>query len=250
MEESKTQTHCLVCPFTGSRLPEIRVQDIIFTKVDTTSGVYKCLGTGVTAAVFEGQFVSPNCGLKYVAIKLLKQPFDNLEGISAEAGLLKMLEPTGITPKLFGILQRTSKGNPPGIVQELIQSSLTLHQLIVGTSPFINKQKWFNIAYQLAFGLQSINERGVLINDLKSDNILVNISTDDCRLTFIDMSHASFMRGKRFPMTTEQSLIYRHLAPEVANGEETSEASEVFALGVIFKDIPLEELSFTETFSL
>ncbi|CAC5377394.1 unnamed protein product [Mytilus coruscus] len=244
MEESKKQTHCLVCPFTGSSLPEIILQDIIFTKVDTRAEEYKCLGTGVTSAVFEGQVVINNCGLKSVAVKLFKQPFDNLEGISAEAGLLKMLEPTGITPKLFGILQRTSEGNHPGIVQELIQSSVTLHQLIVGKPPFITKQKWYNIAYQLAFGLKSINEQGVLINDLKSDNVLVNISTDDCRLTFIDMGHASYMHGKRFPMTTEQASIYRHLAPEIANGQETSESSEVFALGVIFKDIPLEELSF------
>ncbi|XP_071174086.1 probable serine/threonine-protein kinase DDB_G0272092 [Mytilus edulis] len=243
MGELKNQTHCLICPYTRSRIPDIRLQDIIFTKVDTRPEEYKCLGTGVTSTVFEGRVVINNC-FKSVAIKLFKEPFDNLEGISAEAGLLKMLETTGITPKLFGILQRTSEGNHPGIVQELVQNSITLYQLIVGQPHCITKQKWYNIAYQLAFGLKSINEKGILINDLKSDNILVNINTDECRLTFIDMGHASYMHGKRFPMTTEEAIIYNHLAPEIKHGEETSESSEVFALGWIFKNIPLQELSF------
>ncbi|CAG2245711.1 unnamed protein product [Mytilus edulis] len=203
------------------------------SKVDTKAEQYKCLGTGVTSAVFEGRVVINNC-FKSVAVKLFKQPFDNLEGISTDAGFLKMLETTGITPKLFGILQRTSEGNHPGIVQELVQNSITLHQLIVGQPHFITKQKWYNIAYQLAFGLKSINEKGVLINDLNSDNVLVNINTDECRLTFIDMGHASFMHGKRFPMTTEEAIIYSHLAPEMKNGGETSESSEVFALGWMF----------------
>ncbi|XP_063443165.1 uncharacterized protein LOC134723500 [Mytilus trossulus] len=243
MEESRKQTHYLVCPFTGSPIQDIRLQDIAFTKVGTRDDQYKCLGTGITSAVFEGRVVINN-SFESVAVKLFKEPFDNLEGISAEAGLLKMLETTGITPKLFGILQRTAEGNHPGIVQELVQNSITLHQLIVGQSHFITKQKWYNIAYQLAFGLKSINEKGVLINDLKSDNILVNINSEDCRITFIDMGHASFMHGKRFPMTTEEASIYTHLAPEIASGEETSESSEIFALGWIFKSIPLKELSF------
>lgn len=76
-----------------------------------------------------------------------------------------------------------------------------------------------------------MNESGVLINNL--DNILVNISRDGCRITFIDIGYASFMHGKRFPITTEQARIYRHLAPERANIVETSELSEVFELDVI-----------------
>ncbi|CAG2210444.1 unnamed protein product [Mytilus edulis] len=71
MGESKNQTHCLICPYTRSRIPDIRLQDIIFTKVDTRPEEYKCLGTGVTSAVFEGRVVINNC-FKSVAIKLFK----------------------------------------------------------------------------------------------------------------------------------------------------------------------------------
>ena len=55
--------------------------------------------------------------------------------------------------------------------------------------------KWINIVFHMTFGFKKIHDSWPFINDLKTDNIFVDFSSNECRIKSIDMDLARY-KGK------------------------------------------------------
>ena len=81
-----------------------------------------------------------------------------------------------------------------------------------------------------------MHDKGILHNDIKSDNILVDLRPNDVRIYFIDFGQATFRSGGILHFD-EGDDSEDYLAPEVCSGLKSSPESDIYSLGVIFCDI-------------
>ena len=92
--------------------------------------------------------------------------------------------------------------------------------------------------------MKSLHASGFLINDLKSDNVLLIIVNGSIRAKIIDFGHATFQNQQAYVyrLSEEEKRryvhegLYRHVAPEVAlDGEQPTTKSDIFQVGQILK---------------
>ncbi|XP_052084395.1 uncharacterized protein LOC127721623 [Mytilus californianus] len=88
--------------------------------------------------------------------------------------------------------------------------------------------------------LKTIHDAYVLVNDIKTDNIMVNIQ--DLSIKFIDMGHASHRGGRSFNLPVEEAYKYPHMAPEISSGQLTTKATDIFSLGYLIRMFPTSPL--------
>ena len=84
-----------------------------------------------------------------------------------------------------------------------------------------------------------MHDKGILHNDIKTDNILVELKPKDVRIYFIDFGQATFRSGGilHFDEDDISDDTEDYLAPEVCNGLQSSPKSDIYSLGIIFADI-------------
>ena len=85
-----------------------------------------------------------------------------------------------------------------------------------------------------------MHQKGVLFNDIKSDNILIEFNQTDILDYFIDFGQASFRTGRRLeppPGCTDCSSYADYLAPEVRQCMLSSPQSDIYSLGKLFFEI-------------
>ena len=85
-----------------------------------------------------------------------------------------------------------------------------------------------------------MHQKGVLHNDIKSDNILVDFKETDILVYFIDFGQATFRRGRRLeppPGCLDCSSHDDYLAPEVRCCLPSSPQSDIYSLGKVFFEI-------------
>jgi len=100
-------------------------------------------------------------------------------------------------------------------------------------------KQWVNVCYQLLLELHKIHRMHVLINDVKWDNILVDVSGTDpshC-VRYIDFGLASFRKGCMYGADPAYMQQFIYLAPEPKNGHYTSPASDLYSLGYVIDAI-------------
>jgi alkyl hydroperoxide reductase subunit AhpC len=110
-----------------------------------------------------------------------------------------------------------------------------------------------SLARQMAAGMAAAHAEGIVHGDLKPENVLV---TADGLVKVLDFGLARRLRrvhSIRTDETAELGLaeggegLYgtpRYLAPEQAGGEPATQASDVFALGVIFYELSTGKTAF------
>ena len=99
---------------------------------------------------------------------------------------------------------------------------------------------WLKLAYKLAVCFDDMHRKGVLHNDIKTDNILVEIKPDDIQPYIIDFGMASFRTGGRLmaPSGCSDCSSYDdYLAPEVRKCELSSPKSDIYSLGKVLYEI-------------
>lgn len=99
------------------------------------------------------------------------------------------------------------------------------------------ERHWLQLAYKLALSLKDMHDRGVLHNDIKTDNVLVELSSRDAKPYFIDFGMATFRKGGRLKTTSSSDEFDDYLAPEVREGRRTSPKSDIYSLGIILQEI-------------
>ena len=178
-----------------------------------------------------------------VAIKLLPAEFakdaDRLRRFEQEARATSTLN----HPNVLTIYDIGSHDSSPFIVAELLEGEVLRAQLNGGPLP---TRKAVEYAQQIAAGLNSAHEKGVVHRDLKPENLFV---TTDGRVKILDFglaklkppqvgaadSQAPTQRKITDPGTVMGTVGY--MSPEQARGQKVDARTDVFSLGVVLYEM-------------
>ncbi|XP_045194436.2 uncharacterized protein LOC123550061 [Mercenaria mercenaria] len=216
--------------------PFISVNSLHY-EADPETGKAKVIGRGSFGQVYKARFSDPMFCHLPIVIKEFDEEFTNSKEIVEEAKRLHYLQDTGYVPICYGLLCFGSPIQPKyGIVQEYVGTGLTLEQMLWDQYE-LPLEFWFRIVIQCCEGLARFHEKGILLNDIKTNNILLEFFEHSVRIRYIDFGLATDMRGKRYKNTRSlDDFVY--LAPEVRrDGKVTNIASDIYSLGYILEQI-------------
>ncbi|KAL4234237.1 hypothetical protein ACF0H5_005888 [Mactra antiquata] len=235
MEQPPEQSQPVVQRREGPRLqlptpPFISVDSLLY-EADTETGTARIIGRGSFGQVYKVRFSDPNYYHLPVVVKEFLEEFSNSRDIIEEAQRLYYLQDTGYVPVCYGLLCFNDSNRPKyGIVQEYVGTGLTLEQMLWDQYQF-PVEVWLSISYQCCDGLSRFHEKGILLNDIKTNNIIMEFRHNAVKIKFIDFGLATDMRGKRYK-NTKSLDNYVYLAPEVRkHGQWTNIASDIYSLG-------------------
>jgi len=209
------------------------------------------LGTGGMGEVYEA--TDAKLG-RSVAIKLLPEAFshdgDRVARFEREARLLASLNHPNIAT-IYGVEE---SGGRKFLVMELVPGETLAYRLKLGPVPV---DEALSIARQIADGLQSAHEKGVVHRDLKPANIKV---TPQGQVKVLDFGLAKAFGGDAVfgvnpsnsptlsMAATEAGVIMgtaAYMSPEQAKGKETDRASDIWAFGCVVYEVLTGQAAFT-----
>lgn len=231
----------------GLRLPDSRILHLqmpplisvnsVHYEADPETGRAKVIGRGSFGQVYKARFSDPTLYHLPIVIKEFNEEFTSTKEIIDEAKRLAYLQDTGFVPICYGLLCFGSPNDPKyGIVQEYVGTGLTLEQMLWDQYE-LPLEFWYRIVIQCCEGLARFHDKGILLNDIKTNNILLEFSEHSVRIRYIDFGLATDMHGKRYKNTKSlEDFVY--LAPEVRQfGKVTTVASDIYSLGYILEQI-------------
>ncbi|RUS83738.1 hypothetical protein EGW08_008489, partial [Elysia chlorotica] len=180
---------------------------------------FACDESGDWAEIGRGSYGCVYLGLLDGTIEVAIKDFyeaSSWELVIHEARMLMFLQETGITPRLYGLRRRFDVSKQPSeycIIMEYFGDGRTLFNVMSDKIP-LRTDEWLDIVGQLVAGLRLIHRKGVLINDLKADNILVDLTKGRKVIRYIDVGMATYRQGLTFQLPEDQMNRYNFLAPE------------------------------------
>ncbi len=202
------------------------------TMTSVSGGRYELdgvIGRGGMALVFLARDRERNTT---VAVKLLA---DNLsadphlrERFRREAELARRLS----HPNVVRVLGSGETDGRAFMVLEYVESGNLAEELLrTGTLP---AERVAVLGAQAAAGLAHAHERGLVHRDVKPQNLLL---AGDGTLKVSDFGVAHAVDGTRLTEIGSVLGTAAYLAPEQARGEETTGATDVYALGVVLHEL-------------
>jgi hypothetical protein len=197
---------------------------------------------------------------KLVVIKLFKSGKSDLETIAKEAIITQLLSGTKCTPKYLGLIAfpETEAYVRLGLVLEYIGDRhlnakysrffevfrSEVRRIDHERRALVPVHDWLRICYKLADGLGKIHEKGIIVNDLKCDNLLLNFDGRHYNPYVIDFGISKLVNDQevyQIPISEDKwevfSEHYAHVAPEIYKGGHATLKSDVFSLGAILLTI-------------
>ncbi|XP_064600829.1 uncharacterized protein LOC135467006 [Liolophura sinensis] len=225
--ESRTHGHYLASSVDDTSLPTVSSHDI---KLATNeNGSITVLGKGVYGFVIRGQLKEGN-KLHDIVAKFFRADKNSLEAVLNEARILHFLGATGAVPRVYGILQSDQLSPRPILIQECFANGQDLYKFLESAPP---KSAWITACIAATEGLLKIHAKGVLLNDIKPDNILIDEASN---VRYIDMGMATLNESFLYPTGPLLEKCH-HLAPEIVRGEPTTKMSDIFSLGIVLQMI-------------
>lgn len=191
-----------------------------------------------------------------VALKIFFR--SSIVSVRKEALLSALAAQTGSAPKVYGIVYM-KRIDAHALICEFIPKrknshgsieAWTLRTLIKDEkdNPAYPAAELFRLSLRMADGLQAIHDQHVVLSDIKTDNILLQLNEKGSIIPFyIDYGLSGFCKGKelnvrshvggkvRLKMEAENFMDkFPHYPPECARGECTSMAGDVFGLGRLY----------------
>ncbi|XP_046554936.1 uncharacterized protein LOC124264244 [Haliotis rubra] len=204
--------------------------DMVDYKVESDGLTEIVIGSGGFGDVYAATLMVSPGQSRDVVVKEHFTDKTTQESIANEAKITMYLESTGCVPICYGLLSDEEDGY--NIVMEYVGTGQTLYDVMRELE--LPRLHWLNIVCQLVSGLNKIHKKDVLINDIKSDNILVDMSGELPLVKFCDMGTASYKSGVTYRGDMKNCV---HLAPEACAHAETTAACDVFSLGRVLKKI-------------
>ncbi|KAK7494265.1 hypothetical protein BaRGS_00014547 [Batillaria attramentaria] len=214
-------------------VPFVKRKALIFLRSDKQEFVE--VGRGTYGCVYLAQATTRR-GTAKVVVKDFFTDSTTWELIVHEARMLSYLQDTGVIPHFYGLLKRRSLGDDYSLIMQYFGQGKTLHTALVNKED-LPALIWQDVAWQLARGLLLIHERHVLLNDLKGDNVLIDMRRERKVIKYIDLGMATYRKGLNFHLPEDQMSKFNFLAPEVRAGAFTSPMSDVYSLGYLLDQI-------------
>jgi TPR repeat protein len=160
------------------------------------------------------------------------------ERLLEEARLMKQFKHQHIV-QFYG--QVVTPANDLWLVMELLDKSLEkfIAELAGDHSkwPMDDRKR---VGHEIALGLEYLHGKGVLHRDLKSPNVMLTAVERQAKL--IDFGLSKDTNSAKNKSSTIQGSSSLWMAPEVNSNEDFSQASDVYALGIVLTEIVLLEL--------
>lgn len=141
-----------------------------------------------------------------------------------EGRMLRMLGDHPNLPFLFGVM---TQREPYALVMQFHgtgEESITLHKVVKERT--FNKQLMAKVFTEIAQALGHIHGRGIVHNDVKSNNVIIQQEGEHYRPIIID-----FRKSKEIVKLNAYKRSADYLAPEVREGKKQSPASDIFSFG-------------------
>lgn len=207
---------------------------------------YIKIGSGEFGEVLYGRIKSTG---QLIAIKALKKDKTDMFALLQEAFMLQVAGDTEFTPKYLGVVPFTILGdkfqewaivlefvgNPQGPAPYDFRQTLKKAKSAPHTPQLL--LEWIYTSAKIVHAVHQFHSKGMLINDIKADNILLRPVGNGYYPVFIDFGLASIGEGITLALEVNDGnrarilKEYSHIAPEVLFGGETNAASDMFSLG-------------------
>ncbi|GFR58321.1 dual specificity protein kinase shkC-like isoform X1 [Elysia marginata] len=220
-------------PRNSIRQKKFSLEQIKVPAIEKERVRFACDESGDWAEIGRGSYGCVYLGLLDGSIEVAIKDFyeaSSWELVIHEARMLMYLQDTGITPRLYGLRRRFDVSKQPSeycIIMEYFGDGRTLFNVMSDKIP-LRTDEWLDIVGQLVAGLRLIHRKGVLINDLKADNILVDLTKGRKVIRYIDVGMATYKQGLTFQLPEDQMNRYNFLAPEVREGGRTTTRSDIY----------------------
>ena len=221
-----------------------------FEIINARPGRSLCIGDGVY-----GRVIIAKLNGHMVCIKMTSKHSSSIVDLVHEAGLNWRLRDTGAVPRTYGMVRflfdAGSKYYEYGIVMDFIGRNDTyaitdLADLLdldvsyrrIG-KPQISDREWIRIFHVIAKKLARIHKAGLIVNDLKCNNILISFDSGRLDPFIIDMGMGA-VGSRHMPIslypgeTLDQfHCSYPGIAPEIMATQEAVASSDIYAFGAI-----------------
>jgi serine/threonine protein kinase/predicted Zn-dependent protease len=104
--------------------------------------------------------------------------------------------------------------------------------------PLLSRSETISIFRQMIAGITAIHAAGVIHRDIKPNNVMLDRSGSDICLSIMDFGLARLYESETTALT--QGFIAGtpgYIAPELLRGAPPSQATDIFALGVLFQQV-------------
>ena len=214
-------------------IKEIRSTEIVRSE--------KFLGSGTFGSCYLAHYRGYIVTVKEFKVKEKTSLDDVKKEVRHEATMISHLGDHPCLPLLFGIVTRSEP------LRLIIQfhgekdKSLTLSHAMRKNA--LTKPSWLRILKEIAKGLSHIHRRGILHNDLKANNVVLE-KRKEYNPVIIDFGKSRFTSDPKQVMSLSVSSQaayrkrYPHIAPEIVCGKGIqSVASDIFSFGKIALDV-------------
>ncbi len=216
---------------------------LIFSKISERYKILSEIGEGGMGVIYKAYDRKLK---KNVAIKLIKNPIaTSVKKIEKEAVKLAQIEHENVCT-LYDFLV---KDNISFMVMQYIEGKSLKDKIDEGSLTFKEK---IDIAIQICDGLQAIHSKGIVHRDLKPSNILI---TSEKKVKIIDFGVSKFIKTEITDITNSLTFTetlnegknikirgtLNYMSPEVLEGKEIDERTDIFSFGVILYEMFSEE---------
>lgn len=199
--------------------------------------VLKELGRGGMGIVFQAHDKQLN---EPVAIKILSPLLSNdteaLERLRREVSAARRISHPNVI-RIHDISE--AKGLQYVSMEYFSGRSLKDH---IRSRSALSQLEAFNIAAQIADGLEAAHKQGVIHRDLKSQNILIN-AVNEIKIIDFGLAHSTHLQGM-----TATGLIMgtpEYMAPEQVAGRKVDERADLYSFGIILYELFTGRVPFT-----
>ena len=196
------------------------------------------LGCGLFGTCYLAYYRGIPVAVKEFRLRISRSPDEIKKDVVREAKMIGLLGDHRGLPLLFGVI---TKSLPLRLITQFhgeSDSCTTLHKEIKRKK--LDKTSWHGILINVIKALNHMHDAGVIHNDLKSNNVVLEKREKEWNPVVIDFGKARHISNPKPVMDLsifaqeEYRRSYPHVAPEIISGKgQQSKASDVFSFGKI-----------------
>jgi serine/threonine protein kinase len=195
--------------------------------------VKSLLGSGGMGEVYRAHDSRLGRDVAIKVLPLLSADSDRLHRFEQEARAAAALN----HPNILAVFQMGSYQGAPYLVSELLEGETLREQLKRGR---LSLRKTIDYGVQIARGLATAHEKGIVHRDVKPENLFV---TRNGTVKILDFGLAKLAQPESNPDRTEGTEpgavmgTVGYMAPEQVRGQTTDQRADIFAFGAILYEM-------------
>ena len=187
------------------------------------------LGSGNFGVVYKGILSKSNGDWKVVAVKVIKETYDNLgsnEEMHRELGIMKELQHENIV-RIEGCSM-----NQNIIIMEYIKEGSLDNYLRVNKDRIHHPRQLFGFANNIVDGMDYMASKGIIHRDLAARNVLV-ADEETVKISDFGLARLKTEGKEYYMMSSNANIPVRWMSIESLNENKYTPASDIWSFGVV-----------------